>query len=397
MTDFFEPAGRGVQHASLRAANRRAVLTTITFSPGISNADISRRTGLAPQTASAIVSELEADDLVYRGEVLRGRRGQPATPLFLNYDSAYAFGVEVGWRHLDILLINLGSRHIDRYRRDYAYPDAATIVDELAGNIAAMMERLDAPKRHRVAGIGLASPSTFARNVELLGDLPEQSAAWKALDLRAAIEDRTGLATQTYNDGNAACWAQLVTTPPPRPANFAYLFVGTFLGAGVVSQHTLWEGPTGNSANLGSMLVTGPGGTRQFGHSIASTYALGKRLEAAGLPAPAGNPRDWPWAQWEPHLSAWIAEAGAALAEIVLNAAAVIEVDQAIIDGVLPRPLLDQLIAETKAAMATLPWLTFDHPRISAGHLGPDAAPLGAGQLPLFKKYFSRDLADMLP
>ena len=136
----------------MRAANRRAVLTTITFSPGISNADISRRTGLAPQTASAIVSELEADDLVYRGEVLRGRRGQPATPLFLNYDSAYAFGVEVGWRHLDILLINLGSRHIDRYRRDYAYPDAATIVDELAGNIAAMMERLDAPKRHRVAG-----------------------------------------------------------------------------------------------------------------------------------------------------------------------------------------------------------------------------------------------------
>ncbi|WP_374625789.1 ROK family transcriptional regulator [Devosia sp.] len=397
MTDFFEPAGRGVQHASLRAANRRAVLTTITFSPGISNADISRRTGLAPQTASAIVSELEAEDLVYRGEVLRGRRGQPATPLFLNYGSAYAFGVEVGWRHLDILLINLGSRHIDRYRRDYAYPDATTIVAEVADSIGAMMERLDPARRHRVVGIGLATPSTLARNVELLGDLPEQSGAWGKLDLRAAIEERTGLTTQSYNDGNAACWAQLVTTPPPRPANFAYLFVGTFLGAGVVSQHTLWEGPTGNSANLGSMLVTGPGGTRQFGHEIASIYALGKRLKAAGLPAPTGNPRDWPWQQWEPHLSAWIAEAGAALAEIVLNAAAVIEVDRAIIDGVLPRPLLDQLITETTAAMSTLPWLTFDHPGVFAGHLGADAAPVGAGQLPLFKKYFSRDLADMLP
>ena len=34
MADFFEPAGRGVQHASLRAANRRAVLTTIAFSAG---------------------------------------------------------------------------------------------------------------------------------------------------------------------------------------------------------------------------------------------------------------------------------------------------------------------------------------------------------------------------
>ena len=75
MTDFFEPAGRGVQHASLRAANRRAVLTTIAFNPGISNADVSRRTGLAPQTASAIVADLEGEGLISRGEVLRGRRG----------------------------------------------------------------------------------------------------------------------------------------------------------------------------------------------------------------------------------------------------------------------------------------------------------------------------------
>ena len=61
MTDLFAPAGRGVQHANLRAANRRAVLTTIALSSGISNADVSRRTGLAPQTASAIVSAPFAD------------------------------------------------------------------------------------------------------------------------------------------------------------------------------------------------------------------------------------------------------------------------------------------------------------------------------------------------
>ena len=92
------------------------VLTTITFSPGISNAEVSRRTGLAPQTASAIVTELEDDGLITRGDVLRGRRGQPATPLYLDYGGAYGIGCEISWRHIDITLINLGSEDLGRYR-----------------------------------------------------------------------------------------------------------------------------------------------------------------------------------------------------------------------------------------------------------------------------------------
>lgn len=139
MTDFFELAGRGVQHANLRAANRRAVLSTITFNPGISNADVSRRTGLAPQTASAIVSELEAEGLIARGEVLRGRRGQPATPLSLNYEAAYAIGVEIKWNHLGMVLISLGSQEFARTRRPYEYPDATTIVDEVAEGIESLL------------------------------------------------------------------------------------------------------------------------------------------------------------------------------------------------------------------------------------------------------------------
>jgi DNA-binding MarR family transcriptional regulator len=40
--------------------------------------------GLSPQTVSAILATLEADGLITRGPVLRGRRGQPATPIILN-------------------------------------------------------------------------------------------------------------------------------------------------------------------------------------------------------------------------------------------------------------------------------------------------------------------------
>ena len=395
MTDFFEPAGRGVQHASLRAANRRAVLTTIAFNPGISNADVSRRTGLAPQTASAIVAELEDDGLINRGDVLRGRRGQPATPLFLKLDAAYSIGVDVGWQHLDIVLVDLSARPIARYRRDFALLDAATITAELLGALDDLLGRLDAAQRQRLIGIGVASPTNIARHIGLLGAPPESVEPWQAIDLTAEVEKATGVPALWFNNGNAACWAELVMRPSPRPENFLYLFVDTLLGAGLIAEHNLWEGPTGNSASLGSMLVCSPRGGREFGHVLASTMALDRRLAAAGIARPATNPSDWPWDEWEPHVAPWLVECGDALAQIIMNSAAVIECDLAILDGAMPRPIIERLLLATRQSLEELPVLTFDRPRLMTGRLGQDAVPLGAAFMPVFRKYFSRDLRDM--
>lgn len=396
MADFFEPAGRGVQHASLRAANRRAVLTTITFSPGISNAEVSRRTGLAPQTASAIVTELEDDGLVTRGDVLRGRRGQPATPLYLDYAGAYGIGCEISWRHIDITLINLGSEDLGRYRRDFAYPDAAGIIAEATEAIAGLIARLDPAQQQRVAGIGLATPTNLGSLIGNVEPPADQLAAWRELDLRTALEEATGLATTWFNDGNCACFAEMVMSPPPRPANLVHLFVSTFLGAGITAEHTLWEGPTGNSANLGSMLVNGRDGHRSFGHDIASTTALIRRLTEAGIEPPAGPPAEWPWADWEMQVGPWLEASGKALAEIIFNTGAVLEIDHAIIDSTAPQPIIERLVAATDKALGDLAASGVGRPRLVAGTLGSRATPLGAAQLTMFRKHFSRDMSDML-
>lgn len=396
MADFFEPAGRGVQHASLRAANRRAVLTTITFSPGISNAEVSRRTGLAPQTASAIVTELEDDGLITRGDVLRGRRGQPATPLYLDYGGAYGIGCEISWRHIDITLINLGSEELGRYRRDFVHPDATTIIAEAAEAIAGLVAKLSPAQQQRLAGIGLATPSNLGSLIGNIDAPADQLAAWRDLDLRPALEAATGLPTTWFNDGNCACFAEMVMSPPPRPANLVHLFVSTYLGAGITAEHTLWEGPTGNSANLGSMLVNGHDGHRSFAHDIASTTALGRRLAEAGIELPAGNPADWPWADWEAHISPWIEASGGALAEIIVNTGAVLEIDHAIIDSTAPQPIIDRLVIATDGALGKLVATSTRRPRLVAGTLGARATPLGAAQLTMFRKHFSRDLSDML-
>ena len=103
------------------------------------------------------------------------------------------------------------------------------------------------------------------------------------------------------------------------------------------------------------MLVNGHDGHRSFGHDIASTTALGRRLAEAGITLPVGNPSDWPWADWEEHISPPGSRRRAALSPlIIVNTGAVLEIDHAIIDSTAPKPIIDRLVAATERALAEL-------------------------------------------
>lgn len=397
MTDFFAPAARGVQHASLRAANRRAVLTAISFNTGLSNADLSRLTGLAPQTASAIVAELEAEGFIARGEVLRGRRGQPATPLFLNFEALYSIGCEITWEHIQVSLIDLGSREVARYRRYFAYPDAETIVEEAARAIGQMVDHLTRAQQKRLTGVGLTTPGVaIGRWIHLLGAPAEQADLWERLDLRAALEEATGLPTSWTNNGNAACFGEMTHRPAPRPADYAYILVDTFVAAGVLVGHTLWEGPHGNAANLGGIFICDREGNRTVGHRISSTLALRRKLVEAGRTAPTGDPSEWPWDEFGPVLEDWLSEAAYGLAQIIYNTAVITDIDRVVVDGTMPRTILDRLVAHVVQELSQLtPFASASLPEVSTGTLGTRAAVIGSAQIPVFRRYFSRDYKDM--
>lgn len=390
VTEVFEPVARGVAQSGVRIANERAVLTLIAQNPGASNADLARLSGLGPQTTSRIVGELEARGLITRGEVLRGRRGQPATPLFLDPHGAYTIGVEIGWRHLEVLLFEMSGKTLASVRRSYAWPDAKAIFTDIAAEIATMRAGMTETQRDRLAGIGVASPSFIERHIDRLRAPPEQKALWAGLDIRERIARDTGLPVEWFNDGSAACWSEQIAQAVPRPLGLAYMQVGTFVGAGIVINGELWEGPSGNAANLGSIMVSDADGNPTYVHLVASLLALQAALEEQGLELPPGNPLNWNWPALEPVASQWLDSAGLALAKAVISTRAVIELDTAVIDGVMPRAIVERLIERVRHHIGQLPLLTPVPPNVMMGHLGASAAATGAAQLVLFRRFFSR-------
>src|SRR6476661_2491037 len=89
---------RGTNAAGVRAYNERLVLSLVRRHGGLSKAEISRLCGLSAQTVSVIMRSLEKDGLLIRGERLRGKVGQPSTPMRLNPDAVFSFGVKIGRR-----------------------------------------------------------------------------------------------------------------------------------------------------------------------------------------------------------------------------------------------------------------------------------------------------------
>jgi predicted NBD/HSP70 family sugar kinase len=390
-THNFEPGGVGVQAADVRQTNQRVLLTHISLNPGFSAAELSRISRLAPQTVASILQDLEQAGLVRMGEVIRGKRGQPPRPCFIDPEGAYAIGVEIGWRHLEATMVGIGGQSLGQYRRDYTFPDHRTIFAELTGVVGQFASRLPSHAQNRIVGVGIAAPNNIGRNVGLLNDDPAIAEAWRKIDLAAEARKALDRPVTLYNDGNAACWAEIGSQPKPRPASFTYILISTFISAGILAESKLWEGPTGNSANLGSMLVTDRHGHQQFLHLLASIYALERRLNAAGIVVPPTSPLFWPWAQWEEHVAEWIEDGSRAIAKALLNTAAVFEFDTAVLDGVLPPAILDRILAATRAHLAEMPVLTFDRPSIVKGHLGGAAPSTGAAYRVLFSKFFSRE------
>ncbi|MEO6012827.1 MAG: ROK family transcriptional regulator [Devosia sp.] len=389
--DYISVLGRGMQPADVRQANQRAVLTLVMMDPGISNAGLARRTGLAPQTISAVLTDLEKSELVIRGDALRGRRGQPATPMFTNPRGAFCIGVEIGWTHIRVVLLGITSEVFAEYRRSYDYPDAESIFDELKLAVAEVSAKLSASERERLIGVGLAVPSGIGEMSALLSRPRNQASLWAQLDVAKAAAAATGLDVALVSDGNAACCSEMVVHPMPKPETAVFLLIDIFVAAAILGANRLWESTSGAAVSIGSMRVTDSKGEIRLVNELASLHALQGRLETTGLGLGALSVDPAP-ALLGAILDGWIEEAAPALAQALINTATIIDYDLAIIDGVLPEAIRARLVAETQRHVSCLAGTDRKSPQIAAGHLGRSTIAEGAAQLRLYKRFIFRDL-----
>jgi predicted NBD/HSP70 family sugar kinase len=382
----------GADQAGVRLYNERLLLSLVRRFGPLSKIEVARLTGLSVQSTSAIMNRLQGDGLLKREAPLRGRVGQPTIPMSLEPDGAYSFGLKIGRRSSDLVLIDFAGAVRRRAHRTFAFPTPAMILDFVRSSLPPLVDALSEPQRRRIAGLGVASPFQLWTWETEIGAPKGAMDAWRDFDIVREIAAVCPYAITLCNDATAACAAEFFFGRGWRHRDFLYFFLGAFLGGGVVLDGALWQGRTGNAGALGSMPVMAESGAGAAPQLIAraSIYQLERRLERAGVDASSMWATPDSWADFGPHLEAWIEDVASALAYASVAAISVIDFEAIVIDGAMPAAVRDRLTARTARIFEGLDRRGLSDVEIVPGTVGADARAIGGAALPLIRN-FGRD------
>jgi predicted NBD/HSP70 family sugar kinase len=381
---------RGSNHTGMRQFNERIVLQAIRHHGAIAKADLARLTQLSTQTVSIIVNRLFEDGLLIKQARIRGKIGQPSVPMSLNPDGAFSLGLQVGRRSLEVLVTDFLGQPRHRLQFHYPFPDPDVVLPNIKKGLAEMQATMG-DDWARTVGIGLTAPLFLDKWSDLLGGAAGQALLrWENIDMLAAVQALTDLPVEFAKDTIAACMAEMLQGHGRNVESFLYVFVGTFVGGGLVLAGHIMAGPRGNAGAIGSM----PTGLGDIGHKppqllqLASGWQLEQALEKAGFDPQLVHQDSIMDLAYEAFTGPWLAQASRALAMTVISATALVDLDAVVIDGSLGRSLIDALIRSTRDYLTCYNLEGLQAPTVMAGQIGPHARAMGGSLLPLHTQFF---------
>ncbi|MGW5131457.1 ROK family transcriptional regulator [Streptomyces sp. NPDC004135] len=286
-------SGAGVNLLALRSHNAALVLDLLRTAGdgGISRLELAERTGLTPQAVSKITARLREDGLATEAGRRASTGGKPRTVLRLVPEAGHAVGVHLDRDELRVVLVDLRGAVVGERRAaldlgagaeavlgavteavtgvlpggrpagasDGASAGGAPSADAPADGGDGMAPRepdAASPGQARggrglaLLGVGVALPGPLDHGRGVLHRVTGFP-AWDGFPLREALAGRLGVPVVVDKDTNAAALGLAVGG---EGGSFAYLHLGTGLGAGLV---------IGGSVHRGAR--TGAG---EFGHQV---------------------------------------------------------------------------------------------------------------------------------
>lgn len=377
----------GGEQTGLRAYNKRTILNLIRQSGALPKAEIARLTGLSGQSVSVIVNALLKEKLVRKESKVRGKVGQPYTPIALNADGALSIGIKIGRRSLEVMLVDFLGVPIKRSQVYYDAPRVGEVVDVLSRELATLQHGIDPHQKSRIVGAGVAMPSQLHAWADVMGLAAADLQDWRGLDVAGLVEGLIDLPVEIYNDATAACAAEMVLGTAITFSSAFYVFIGTFVGGGIVLDRRLFTGPQGNAGAIGSMPIPNASGGYEQLIATGSLFSLDRALAASEI-GPEGSVADRLRDPRAAELfAAWRQEASQVIAVAVASALSVIDFEGVVIDAMLHREQVDMIVDDVRRALNRIDQTGTSPTVVRPGTIGPTARVSGAAVLPLVRRF----------
>ena len=381
--------GTGLSQRGVRNHNERLLLSLVQRNRELPASELARLSGLSPPTVSAILRRLEGEALLLRGDPVRGRVGKPSVPMRLNPDGVFAFGLKLGRRSADLALVDFTGTIRARCRDTYDQPDPDRVFAFLADGMQTIRAGLTSADAARICGLGIGVPFEIWKwpDDEQTTTLRREHTVWRDVSFPERVGAITDLPLTMMNDATAACQAEHVYGVGRAYRDYAYFFLGNFIGGGIVLNHSVYEGRQGNAGALGSLRSVGPRGAAQQLIETASIALLERRLAEVDIDTRVlwAEPQDWtPYARY---VEPWLRQVAQELARASLSICAVIDFEAVVIDGAVPAAVRADLVERVRRYLATQDVRGLIPPQVAEGSIGGEARAIGAACTPILSQY----------
>jgi predicted NBD/HSP70 family sugar kinase len=241
---------------TVRDINSRIVLNLVREHQPVSRADLMRYSGLQRSTVSAITGELLAERWLKEGAVANLPRGRKPTFLHLNANRCGVIGVDVQPNTTTLAVASMDSQFLAQE----SMPTAKDPVEFIARLGRRINDLMRAHPRSSYEGIGVSLPGRIDAASERLIFSP--TLGWSELNLKAELEQATGLPVNLENAANACALAELWSGQHTEGVrNLVAVTVSEDIGVGLVMNGQLVRGSTGVAGEFGHVAQM-PGGPR---------------------------------------------------------------------------------------------------------------------------------------
>ncbi|MFJ9853591.1 ROK family protein [Streptomyces sp. NPDC101150] len=249
-----ESAGHpGANLPALRGHNAALVLGLLRAAgeQGVSRLELAAATGLTPQAVSKITARLRDDGLAGEAGHRASTGGKPRTVLRLVPGARHAIGLHLDRDELTAVLADLAGEPVAVRRAPLAFEAGAEqVLTAAEREVAALRAGAGDPL---VLGVGVACPGPLDHTAGVLHRVTG-APQWDGFPLRDALAERLGLPVVLDKDTNAAALG-LAQGIPEGAGSFAYLHLGTGLGAGLVLGGGLYRGTRTGAGEFGHQVV----------------------------------------------------------------------------------------------------------------------------------------------
>ncbi|MCC9194255.1 ROK family transcriptional regulator [Arthrobacter sp. zg-Y916] len=261
---------------ALRARNQQRLLEALLTGGPQTQAELSRTTGLSNATVSNIVREMSQAQLVNTEPTTSS--GRRALSVRLNDTGAVAAGIDIGRRHVRVVLATLGYQILEEASISLPLGHTADEGMDAAGELFNRVLADAGVERHRVLGAGVGIPGPIDRRTGTVvrgAILPE----WVGVNMREDLAARLRVPVFFDNDANLGALAQVTWGPHGGCENLIFVKVASGIGAGLVINGSLFYGHVGVTGEIGHATISDHGlvcrcGNRGCLETVASTSTM---------------------------------------------------------------------------------------------------------------------------